>query len=163
MWTLSVCWCCWEADTVPIPERSTPFSKVASVIGVSERGIPHSARMLQILYPLVAAAVIALLLAPLPSSAFVALNRALHSRSKPLRVGSLHSHSAPNNMDLVVVQVPVQQDFARYGELLREKIDDSKIVRWYVSSICDNVATIEAVIENAGVGMSSAAGAPSQA
>ncbi|KAJ1430939.1 hypothetical protein B484DRAFT_395700 [Ochromonadaceae sp. CCMP2298] len=55
-------------------------------------------------------------------------------------------------MDMVVVQVPVQQDFARYGELLREKIDDSKIVRWYVSSIRDNVATIEAVIEITGVG-----------
>jgi len=112
--------------------------------------------MLQILYPLVAAAVVAMILAPHPSSAFVTLNRALHGRSNPLRIGET------SNMDMVVVQVPVQQDFARYGELLREKIDDSKIVRWYVSSIRDNVATIEAVIEITGVGKSSRAGAPSQ-
>jgi len=57
-------------------------------------------------------------------------------------------------MELRTIQMPVQQDYSMYKTLMERSIDSSKIVRWYIAKIEEGTATLEVVVEEAGVGKS---------
>lgn len=59
-----------------------------------------------------------------------------------------------SNLQRVILTVPKQSFADQYQEILYELIPESSIVRWFVSSISENNAMLEAVIEPNGIGNS---------
>lgn len=57
-------------------------------------------------------------------------------------------------MEMKVLHFPVQSDYSQYSKLLRDTIDEDKIVRWYISKMNCSTATVEVVVEENGVGKS---------
>ena len=86
------------------------------------------------------------------------LSTGLHSfrRLSPglLRFGKATVMPLAMAMELRTLHFPVQSDYSQYSQLLRDKINEDKIVRWYVSSMNCSVATVEVVVEDSGVGKS---------
>lgn len=72
---------------------------------------------------------------------------------RPLRTSTLRM-----SMDMKILQFPFQNDTADYAKLLHMSIPEYKVVRWYISSITNGIATVEAVIEDNGVGTTSNTG-----
>jgi hypothetical protein len=70
--------------------------------------------------------------------------RVRHLGKAILRIQSTSSLLALHNE---VVYVPAELDLSRYEERLRESFPKRNIIRWYVSRIKDDVATIEATLE----------------
>ena len=58
-------------------------------------------------------------------------------------------------MDLKILELPVQEDYSMYKILMNRMYDENEIVRWYISSIQNEIVTLEIVVEHGGVGMSS--------
>ncbi len=59
-----------------------------------------------------------------------------------------------SNLQRVILTVPKQSFADQYQDILYKLIPEASIVRWFVSSISENNAMLEAVIEPNGIGNS---------
>ncbi len=51
-------------------------------------------------------------------------------------------------LELKTLQIPVQRQFSNYENIVNSQFGERNVLRWYIASIDNNHALIEAVIEN---------------